>query len=182
MSSLCQQQEHIQDWHCRMQHAPGKESGASQGRKAFFFYRKLFSLSSEQCHSAFTASDFKPLLDLNLTVSIKRVPCPSCQLVLKKKITSNLDQILGHFITRDLDRVARSTAGFRSTLWVSCFLGTCALLSQGGSCSFKGFSGSCSFKGLKRTKAFLNYSLLKLHIQPVLPTHPRDTRHTGGLP
>lgn len=79
MSHPCQLQEHIQDWHCRMQQAPGKEPGASQGRKAFFFYRKLFSLCSLQnVPQCFYIIKFKPLFDLSLNVSIKRVPCPSC--------------------------------------------------------------------------------------------------------
>lgn len=67
MSGLWQLQEHVQDWHCRMQCAPGKESGASQGRKAVSFYRKLFSLCSLQNMSrCFYILKFKPLFDLNL--------------------------------------------------------------------------------------------------------------------
>lgn len=79
-------------------------------------------------------------------------------------MTSILDQILGHFITRNLDRAARNTAGFRSTLWVSCFLGTPALLSQGS---------SCSLKGLKQ----INKSTSKLQFTQV--THTASVSHTS---
>lgn len=169
MSSLCQQQEHIQEWHCRM---PQVRICCFPGQKSIFLLQKTFQPVSKTVSQCFYIITLKPLFDLNLTVSIKRVPCPSCQLVIKK-ITSIFPQILGHFITRNLERVARSR-------FQKCFVGV--LLSK-YLCSAHSQEGSCSFKGPKPT----NKSISKLHFYSSYTysqgfPHPRDTGHSGGLP
>lgn len=160
MSSLCQQQEHIQEWHCRM---PQVRICCFPGQKSIFLLQKTFQPVSKTVSQCFYIITLKPLFDLNLTVSIKRVPCPSCQLVIKK-ITSIFPQILGHFITRNLERVARSR-------FQKCFVGV--LLSK-YLCSAHSQEGSCSFKApSQQTKAFLNCTFTQV-------THTARVSHIPG--